>query len=148
MNLIYDNNNQTGILVYESIYISIHLSIVDNCTNGIIMLQGRYHSISNTIATNSKLDKIMLYATNSTRIMDCNTINNTNFEIIGSSISTSLMNVSVGHNQQGGGIFIDSSTSTSLMIVSVEHNHAGEIWDGMEIDSSTSTSLETEAAVE
>ena len=52
----YDNMfniTQIGILVYESSYIWIDLSIADNCTNGIIMLQGRYHNISNTIATNS-----------------------------------------------------------------------------------------------
>ena len=53
----YDNRiiTQTGILAYESSYIWIDLSIADNCTNGIMMLQGRYHNISNTIAINSKL---------------------------------------------------------------------------------------------
>ena len=129
--------NQTAILVYESNNICIELSVVDNCTNGIIMLQGRYHNISNTIATNSKLDGIMLYATNSIRIMNCNVINNTKLGIwIDSSISTSLMNVTAEHKQLDG-IVITSSASTSLMNVSVEHN----VWIGIVIASSTSTSL-------
>ena len=116
------NITQIGILAYESSYIWIDLSIADNCTNGIIMLQGRYHNISNTIATNSKFGGIMVYATNSTRIMNCNVINNTEIGIvISSSTSTSLMNVSVEHNQEEA-IWIASSTSTSLMNVSVEHN--------------------------
>ena len=54
---------QTGILVYESSYICIEFSIADNCTNGIIMLQGRYHNISSTTATNSKIGGIILYVT-------------------------------------------------------------------------------------
>ena len=87
----------------------------------IIVLQGRYHNISNTIATNSKYAEIMLFATNSTRIIKCNVINDANFGIwIGSSTSTSLMNVSAEDNQYG--IKIDSSTCTSLMHVSAEHN--------------------------
>ena len=129
--------NQTAILMYESSYICIELSVVDNCTNGIIMLQGRYHNISNTIATNSKLDGIMLYATNSITIMNCSVINNTKLGIwIDSSTSTSLMNVSAEHNRRNG-ICIDSSTSTSLMNVSVKHNE----WIGIVVVSSTSTSL-------
>ena len=124
---------QTGILVYESSYICFEFSVADNCTNGIIMLRGRYHNISSTIVTNSKIGGIILYATHRTRIMNCNLINNTNFGIvIISSTSTSLMNVS----NQGDRILIDSSTSTSLINVSVEHNQFG-----IEIDSSTSTSL-------
>ena len=124
---------QTGILVYESSYICIEFSIADNCTNGIIMRQGRYHNISSTIATNSKIGGYN-YATHRTRIMNCNLINNTNFGIvITSSTSTSLMNVS----NQGDRILIDSSTSTSLINVSVEHNQGF----GILIDSSTSTSL-------
>ena len=133
----YDNITQIGILAHESSYIWIDLSIADNCTNGIMMLQGRYHNISNTIATNSKFGGIILYATNTTRIMNCNLINNTIIGIfINSSPSTSLMNVSVEHNQWDG-IWIDNSTSTSLMNVSVEHNQRYGIW----IASSTSTSL-------
>ena len=156
----YDKINQIGILAYESSYIWIDLSIADNCRNGIMMLRGRYHNISNTIATNSKIDGIILYATNTTRIMNCNLINNTEIGIwIDSSTSTSLMNVSAEHNQEYGiwihsststslmnvfaeinqweGIWIASSTSTSLMNVSAEHNQ----WDGILIVSSTSTSL-------
>ena len=129
----YDNMfniTQIGILVYESSYVWIDLSIADNCTNGIIMAQGRYHNISNTIATNGKFCGIILYETN-------NLINNTIIGIrIASSTSTSLMNVSAEHNQ-GDGILIYSSTSTSLMNVSVEHNQGNGIWIG----NSTSTSL-------
>ena len=136
----YDNMfniTQIGILVYESSYVWIDLSIADNCTNGIIMAQGRYHNINNTIATNGKFCGIILYETNSTRIMNCNLINNTIIGIrIASSTSTSLMNVSAKHNQ-GNGIWIVSSTSTSLINVSVEHNQGDGIW----IYYSTSTSL-------
>ena len=135
--LWYDNITQIGILAYESSYIWIDLSVADNCTNGIIMIQGRYHNISNTIATNSKFCGMILYATNTTRIMNCNLINNWLHGIlIYSSTSTSLMNVSVEHNQDDG-IWIDSSTSTSLMNVSAEHNQGDGIW----IAYSTSTSL-------
>ena len=101
------------------------------------MAQGRYHNINNTIATNGKFCGIILYETNSTRIMNCNLINNTIIGIrIASSTSTSLMNVSAKHNQ-GNGIWIVSSTSTSLINVSVEHNQGDGIW----IYYSTSTSL-------
>ena len=129
------NITQIGILAYESSYICIDLSIADNCTNGIIMVQGRYHNISNTITTNGKVWGIMLYATNTTRIMNC--LNNAIVGIeIDYSTSTSLMNVSVKHNRENG-ISIESSTSTSLMNVSVEHNQENGIW----IFNSTSTSL-------
>ena len=129
--------NQIGILAYESSYICIDLSIADNCTNGIMMLQGRYHNINNTIAINSKVGGIVLYATNTTRIMNCNLINNTKIGIlIDSSTSTSLMNMSVEHTQWSG-ILIASSTSTSLMNVSAEHNQR----KGLSITSSTYTSL-------
>ena len=45
---------KTLVLVYESSYICIELSVADSCTNGIVILQGRYHNISNTIVANNK----------------------------------------------------------------------------------------------
>ena len=73
---------KTLVLVYESSYICIELSVADSCTNGIVILQGRYHNISNTIVANNKLYGIMSHATNSTRIMNCNVINNTKLGIV------------------------------------------------------------------
>ena len=129
---------QIGILAYESSYIWIDLSIADNCRNGIMMLRGRYHNISNTIATNNNTEiGILIDSSTSTSLMNVSVEHNQRNGIwIYSSTSTSLMNVSVEHNQRNG-IWIDSSTSTSLMNVSVEHN----LSHGISIASSTSTSL-------
>ena len=125
---IKEQDNEYGIIAYESSDIEMDSLEASNFTYGVMLYKSRSTSMMNISAAHNEGDGIYLHHSTNTSMLNVSVVHIEGHGIyLYNSTDTSMMNVSAVHNGHGG-IRLRRSTNTSMMNVSVVHNEGHGIY--------------------